>query len=62
MLHTGDSGRISVRRHSEIVVCEAHANSDNASTRMTAMHTRRESVPVGHTPTYQVVNILLVSR
>ena len=30
MLHTGDSGRISVRRHSEIAVCEAHADSDNA--------------------------------
>ena len=48
MLHTGDSGRISIRRHSEIVVCEAHANSDNASTRMTAMHARRESVRVGN--------------
>ena len=38
MLHTGDSGRISIRRHSEIAVCEAHRDSDNANSRMTAMH------------------------
>ena len=63
MLHTGNSGRISVRRHSEIGVCEAHRNSDNANSRMTAMRIASLKVCAwGNKPTYQGMNILLVSR